>query len=193
MPLRFAADRHKLRTDVRRYSILSTVLLIASSVAFAGKADQVLVVKIQGYDGEHSHDVKTHDELKALQQEFRDEARLFGKAYRLADKRWKAETGKPRFTRSAVSVRRATIIGRPYNNAERAHDKIMDIETRIGDRLIAEREKEKKRNRRLKKSKLTLAKERRRDREREADLEQARNFFLKILEELKNPPPPGDE
>ena len=186
--MRYSAISPRLHDNVGRYAILLTCALLTLTSQLARSAEKALVVKIRGYDGETSYDVKTPDEFKDAQKELTAEARLFPKAYRLADKRWKKETGKPRITRSAVSIRRITMVGRPYKTADEAHDKVMDLQARIAEKLIGAAEKEKKRNRRSKKSKAAIARERRREAKREADTEAARIFFLNILEEIKNPP-----
>ncbi|MDA0322710.1 MAG: hypothetical protein O2923_08350 [Verrucomicrobia bacterium] len=176
--------------------LLLGVAFCRPMATYAAGFERFQVIKLYGYDKEFQYQVVSKDELRDLQNELRDEAKLFRKAVDAAKKEWREDeslTGS--FPTSAVALRKLQFMGTPYKERGDAEDKIASYEERAY--RAAERKAEREDEKMTRKYSGTQGQERRardkeRAREKESEAEAAREMFSRMLEEVKNPPAKND-
>lgn len=164
------------------------ICLCITAVCAAGQQEKILLVKVCDRAKKLSYELMTPNEYKTLQAEIKAESMLSTKAMMLAQKEWKAneETKKKRFPRSAISLRKATILGQPFKDRQKADDKLYHYQDKAEEKEDRDKEREKKKI--AGKSKEKIAKAEEKVREREYLYDQARAIFESKLTELLNPP-----
>lgn len=159
---------------------LALMFCLASTAVLGVPAarEAYLVVRLTDHADEQTYTVMSAAAMKETEALYAKEARLHSRALSLAERDWKKDegTGKAPFPRSAVSIRSATVVGRPFDSESAATANLMERENRIRDdvRRKAERDKESKQKRDRPPTDL----------KREGDQAKARDLYTARLQEL---------
>ncbi len=164
--------------------------------------DQTLIVKVTDISRRVDFRLMTRDEYKSLQRTIAEEKGLCRKAMELAERAWDADqfNGGKSFPASAISIRKASLVGRPYNSREEASDKIVYYENKKSGRRIAEKRRAERKYRKLRRARGLLKADRleeeARDREEQALCDRARALYNKTFDQLmrdRKKPPSSEE
>ncbi len=171
---------------------LVLAVLLAATVQSLHAAESFLVVKQNDFAGEDSYVVMPEKAYKEAERELRDESKYVRKALDLAKKAWRENPDhKNMFPTSSVKPRKMRYVAR-YKDEASANEKCATYIERT-EKSKAEKEKRDqerhKRGGRRGGNKEREAEKARREQEREAERvalqEEARDLFVKFLDELK--------
>ena len=187
--------------EMRKILAALALSLVVRSAPAMGTNDLV-VVRLTDFDKTITYELMTVGEHKALEKELREEARLGPKALAAAQQEWsKDEARKTAFPRSAVSPRRADVMGRPFGELEEAEEKLADYEDRLGKKEADEADERKREKSReyYQKKKMSKGQLRKFERTKARDLARAkipvdaRELFKAKLAALKGGSGDGKE
>jgi len=124
-------------------AVLATVICLASA---ASAAEKYFVVKVTDLTKEMKYDVLSQEDLKALENQIKEEARLWSRAETAAMKEWLTNEqykGKA-WPKGAISQRTVKTVGQPFPDESKAEDKLSKIEENEAEKIADEEEKAKK-------------------------------------------------
>jgi len=168
----------------------------ASSLGLFAAGDKLYLVKITDVDNTDEYEIKTPEELKALQDEIKAQAKVFPKAVEAARKEWKNDprTSKTAFPASAVGPRQVMVVGTPFISSDQASKKLDSMQTRESKRdaarirKAAEWEDKQKKNKR---SQEDIDRDKARMKEREVFEKQAIELVRRMVDEALVSTPPA--
>jgi hypothetical protein len=164
---------------------LTAVLLCATITTGASGNEMQYLVEIEDRAGEATYELVTPAELKTIENQIKEESKVYRKALSAAQKEWKENAElRGTFPSSAVSMRKVTRKG-TFTDPEKAAKKLTSYEDRYFEKQSRDAERDKARAQmRHGRDKDRLAKAEQRESEREARYSQARDIFEQKLEEL---------
>jgi hypothetical protein len=139
-----------------------TVLSVALALGVVcwGAAEMVSVVQITDMQGQVGYEVKTREELAALQKEIKEEEAVFKTIAAECEKEWKANSeNKLPFQGNRIKPRSVKKVGADFADREKADKKRAQLEERASDKQIEEMDKEEKKNKNAKPKEEDVAKE----------------------------------
>ncbi|OGV62073.1 MAG: hypothetical protein A2498_07590 [Lentisphaerae bacterium RIFOXYC12_FULL_60_16] len=89
-------------------------------------ADKYFVVKVTDFSKEHEYKAVSQEELKVLEKEIADEARLWTKIVQLSAKEWDSnqQTKGKAFPQGAISKRTLSVKGQPFPDQGKAQERV---------------------------------------------------------------------
>ena len=146
MPRSVRARNTKRDFDVKRL-ILPSLAAFLFSLSAPGQLKAVwVVVKQNDFAGHDAYSVMTESDFRALDGELSKESFLAARARIMATRAWeKDDTKEGRFPAGMISLRRASKVGRPYDDRTEAESKQAKIEKLIEDKKRDSKRTEKRR------------------------------------------------
>jgi len=132
-------------TITRELRTALALSICLASVALAG--EKYYIVKVTDLAKETKMEVMSAEALKTLENEIKEEGRLWTRAENAAIKEWqKNEQYKGKaWPKGAISQRTAKAVGQPFPDESKAEDKLSKIEENEAEKAEEEAEKEKER------------------------------------------------
>lgn len=118
-----------------RSLLLSLVIVVVSVTAFGQGAEKFFIVKVTDHAKKTTYELKSAEELKALEKECKLETKLWPKALVMAEKAWKAnEANKEAFPKSCGAPKSFSATGKPYTDKAEAEEKLYKFLNKIAEK-----------------------------------------------------------
>ena len=163
------------------HGFCAVLALLTCMVSVARAGEKYFVVKVTDFTKEMKYDVLSQEDLKALENEIKEEARLWPRAESAAQKEWQSNEqykGKA-WPKGAIAQRTVKAMGQPFPDESKAEDKVSKIEENEAEKIAEEEEKASKAPAKAK------DKDKGKDSDRENMYAMARAIFTQKLTEVK--------